>query len=207
MSAWRYINDTWLLYRILSFLSALCKSPTRIFSAAWMQMTEVCMVFLFVCGCEWACHTVESDSPNGLLTQRISDLESISCIIHRRSVCDTHLCARQSVRTSGPRFRCLWPGKASFPQSLLCSALLSPVCQGNKFTPGYKWPARAGMGRHPARASFPVLFLFKHPVGWMVSAAAAPEILLTSSPCRFHFKTTQTNETAHVRWDLNFHTC
>lgn len=123
MSVWRYINDTWLLYRILSFLSALCKSPTHIFSAAWMQMTEVCMFFcLFVCGCEWACHTVESD---GLLTQRISDLESISCIIHRRSVCDTHLCARQSVRTSGPRFRCLWPGKASFPQSLLCSALLS----------------------------------------------------------------------------------
>lgn len=165
--------DTWLLYRILSFLSALCKSPTRIFSAAWMQMTEVCMFFcLFVCGREWACHTVESD---GLLTQRISDLESISCIIHRRSVCDTHLCARQSVRTGGRAevsVSLTWKGLVSSESPVLSSA--QPVCQGNKFTPGYKWPARAGMGWHHARASFPVLFLFKHPVGWMVSAAPPP---------------------------------
>lgn len=31
---------------------------------------------------------------------RISDLETISCIIHTRSVCDTHLCTRQSVSLS-----------------------------------------------------------------------------------------------------------
>lgn len=36
------------LKKILSFLSVLCKSPTHIITAAWMQMTEVCVFGLHV---------------------------------------------------------------------------------------------------------------------------------------------------------------
>ena len=130
VSIWRYINRTWLLYKILSLISMLCKSPTHISSAAWMQMTEVCVCIwvLFTCGCEWARQAVASDSPNGLLTPRISDLESISHVNHRRSICDTHPCARHSGGTSAQRFRCLWPGMALPPlgAGLPCSA--QPVC-------------------------------------------------------------------------------
>lgn len=110
------------------------------------------MCDLFTCGCERACHAVESDSPNGLVTLRISDLETISCIIH--SIRDTHLCARQSVRTSAPRF--FGPSDLECPPPPLLS---SSVCPCNKFTLGYGRPAHAGMGWHPARASHPDLFL------------------------------------------------
>lgn len=79
------------------------------------------MCDLFTCGCERACHAVESDSPNGLVTPRISDLETISCIIH--SIRDTHLCARQSVRTSAPRF--FGPSDLECPPPPLFSAHLS----------------------------------------------------------------------------------
>lgn len=50
--------------------------PLVSFHAAWMQMTEVCAYVLFTCGWERACQAVESDSPNGLVTARIIDLDS-----------------------------------------------------------------------------------------------------------------------------------
>lgn len=77
VSIWGYINTTRLLCKILSLITRYVNHPLVSFHAAWMQMTEVFVcVFLFTCGWERACHTVESDSPNGLVTARLIDLDS-----------------------------------------------------------------------------------------------------------------------------------
>ncbi len=159
---------------------------------------------------------MESDSPNGLVTQRISDLETIDCIIHRRNVCDTHLCARQSVRTSASRFRCLWPVTALLPLSvgLPCSAQRSlSVCVINSHWVMDDRRVQEWGGIQPEP---PILICFLHLV--YISALTVYEQPRPWDPfhqqllrlCRFHFfqnmSFDKVTKTAHVKWHLNIHT-
>lgn len=139
-------------------------------------MTEVCM-FFFVCVWVWVSmsHSGKrwfANSEDQWPWKYQLHNSQTECLWHSSVCTPVSQDERAEVSVS-----LTWKGLVSSESPVLSSA--QPVCQGNKFTPGYKWPARAGMGWHPARASFPVLFLFKHPVGWMVSAAAPPR---SSSP-------------------------
>lgn len=97
------LHWSWLLHTLLSFIG---KPVSPLPGCTSLRCACFCFVYQWV----WAGHTMESDSSNGVLTQKISDLKTIIWISHR---CDTHLSARHGPGGwSEPS--CLWPGMSSF---------------------------------------------------------------------------------------------
>lgn len=120
---------------------------------------------------------MESDSPNGLLTPRISGLETISCIIHRRSVCDNHLCASHGDCAE------LVSDLEQCRSTLLSSACLSVCVMNSQWVmDDQRMQEWDGILSEP-----PILICFLHFVctsAWTLYGSSQQRLLRS---CRFHF--------------------